>query len=101
MAAAKSFAVVTPFQFGWPTFDAVAILTMSLVMVVVMNPDLVRRRLRKQPQQPVHRCLVDRFRHAAAGGRELCAADAASLVAVITQRHPAGGARGGVAELVL
>ncbi|WP_317205537.1 nucleobase:cation symporter-2 family protein [Janthinobacterium sp.] len=36
VAAAKSFALVTPFQFGWPTFDPVAVLTMSLVMVVVM-----------------------------------------------------------------
>ena len=40
VAAAKAFAIVTPFQFGWPTFDAVAILTMSLVMVVVMIESL-------------------------------------------------------------
>jgi NCS2 family nucleobase:cation symporter-2 len=36
VAAAKMFAVVTPFQFGWPAFDLVAILTMTLVMLVVM-----------------------------------------------------------------
>jgi uracil-xanthine permease len=30
------FDVVTPFAFGLPTFDAVAILTMTLVMIVVM-----------------------------------------------------------------
>lgn len=30
------FDVVTPFAFGWPTFDAVMILTMVLVMIVVM-----------------------------------------------------------------
>lgn len=36
VATAKAFAVVTPFQFGMPTFDVVAILTMTLVMVVVM-----------------------------------------------------------------
>lgn len=28
--------LVRPFQFGWPTFDLLAILTMSLVLVVVM-----------------------------------------------------------------
>jgi uracil-xanthine permease len=36
VAAAESFALVTPFQFGMPTFDAVAILTMTMVMLVVM-----------------------------------------------------------------
>jgi NCS2 family nucleobase:cation symporter-2 len=36
VATAKAFALVTPFQFGMPTFDAVAILTMTLVMLVVM-----------------------------------------------------------------
>ncbi len=36
VGAAKAFAIVTPFQFGMPTFDAVAILTMTLVMLVVM-----------------------------------------------------------------
>lgn len=36
VAAAKMFAVVTPFQFGMPSFDVVAILTMTLVMIVVM-----------------------------------------------------------------
>ena len=36
VAQAKLFAFITPFQFGWPTFDAVAILTMTLVMIVVM-----------------------------------------------------------------
>ncbi len=36
VAQAKLFALVTPLQFGWPTFDAVAILTMTLVMIVVM-----------------------------------------------------------------
>jgi NCS2 family nucleobase:cation symporter-2 len=36
VAQAKLFAFVTPFQFDWPTFDAVAILTMTLVMIVVM-----------------------------------------------------------------
>ncbi|MGK5027235.1 nucleobase:cation symporter-2 family protein [Janthinobacterium sp. RB2R34] len=40
VAGAKAFAVVTPFQFGMPTFDAVAILTMSLVMIVVMIESL-------------------------------------------------------------
>ncbi len=30
------FDVVTPFAFGWPTFDVVMILTMTLVMIVVM-----------------------------------------------------------------
>jgi NCS2 family nucleobase:cation symporter-2 len=33
---AKWFDVVTPFAFGWPTFDIVMILTMTLVMIVVM-----------------------------------------------------------------
>ena len=36
VAQAKLFALVTPFQFGWPTFDAIAIVTMTLVMIVVM-----------------------------------------------------------------
>ena len=36
VASASWFAIVTPFQFGMPTFDPVLILTMSLVMVVVM-----------------------------------------------------------------
>jgi NCS2 family nucleobase:cation symporter-2 len=36
VAEAKTFALVTPFQFGMPTFDLVAILTMTLVMIVVM-----------------------------------------------------------------
>jgi NCS2 family nucleobase:cation symporter-2 len=36
VAAAKGFALVTPFQFGMPTFDIFAILTMTLVMLVVM-----------------------------------------------------------------
>ena len=36
VASAKLFAIVTPFQFGLPTFDAVAIATMTLVMLVVM-----------------------------------------------------------------
>jgi NCS2 family nucleobase:cation symporter-2 len=36
VGAAKAFAVVTPFQFGMPTFDLFAILTMTLVMLVVM-----------------------------------------------------------------
>lgn len=36
VASAKMFALVTPFQFGMPTFDAIAILTMVLVMIVVM-----------------------------------------------------------------
>jgi NCS2 family nucleobase:cation symporter-2 len=36
VGAAKAFAVVTPFQFGMPTFDVFAILTMTLVMLVVM-----------------------------------------------------------------
>ncbi|MBK4734901.1 purine permease [Noviherbaspirillum sp. DKR-6] len=36
VAAAKGFALVTPFQFGMPTFDVFAILTMTLVMLVVM-----------------------------------------------------------------
>src|SRR5450830_1717466 len=34
------FAIVTPFQFGMPTFDVVAIVTMSLVMIVVMIESL-------------------------------------------------------------
>jgi uric acid transporter len=33
---ANWFDVVTPFAFGMPTFDAVVILTMALVMIVVM-----------------------------------------------------------------
>lgn len=36
VAAAETFALVTPFQFGMPTFDIVAILTMTMVMLVVM-----------------------------------------------------------------
>ena len=36
VAGAKGFALVTPFQFGMPTFDIVAILTMTMVMLVVM-----------------------------------------------------------------
>ncbi len=36
----KWFAVVYPFQFGWPRFDFVACLTMCLVMVVVMIESL-------------------------------------------------------------
>jgi NCS2 family nucleobase:cation symporter-2 len=36
VAAADAFALVTPFHFGLPTFDAVAILTMTMVMLVVM-----------------------------------------------------------------
>lgn len=40
VAGAKSFAIVTPFQFGMPTFDVVAIVTMSLVMIVVMIESL-------------------------------------------------------------
>jgi NCS2 family nucleobase:cation symporter-2 len=36
VSTAKTFAIVTPFQFGMPTFDVVAILTMTLVMLVVM-----------------------------------------------------------------
>ena len=36
VGAAKAFALVTPFQFGMPTFDLVAILTMTMVMLVVM-----------------------------------------------------------------
>lgn len=36
VSEAKTFAIVTPFQFGMPTFDVVAILTMTLVMLVVM-----------------------------------------------------------------
>ncbi|WP_409030661.1 nucleobase:cation symporter-2 family protein [Janthinobacterium sp. CG_23.3] len=40
VAGAKTFAIVPPFQFGWPTFDLVAVLTMSLVMVVVMIESL-------------------------------------------------------------
>lgn len=40
VADAQMFAIVTPFQFGWPVFDSVAILTMSLVMVVVMIESL-------------------------------------------------------------
>jgi len=36
VATAHAFALVTPFQFGWPTFDPIAILTMVLVMLVVM-----------------------------------------------------------------
>jgi NCS2 family nucleobase:cation symporter-2 len=40
VASAKAFAIVTPFQFGMPTFDVVAIVTMSLVMIVVMIESL-------------------------------------------------------------
>ena len=36
VAKASWFDVVTPFAFGTPTFDAVMILTMTLVMIVVM-----------------------------------------------------------------
>ena len=36
VADASWFALVTPFRFGMPTFDAVMILTMCLVMIVVM-----------------------------------------------------------------
>ena len=36
VSAAGWFALVTPFRFGMPTFDAVMILTMCLVMIVVM-----------------------------------------------------------------
>jgi len=36
VAAAPSFGIVTPFQFGLPTFSAGPILTMCIVMVVVM-----------------------------------------------------------------
>ncbi|MDE3176423.1 MAG: purine permease, partial [Pseudomonadota bacterium] len=36
MASAPAFGVVTPFQFGLPTFSAGPILTMCVVMVVVM-----------------------------------------------------------------
>ncbi len=36
VAKAQWFDVVTPFAFGWPTFDPVLIGTMSLVMIVVM-----------------------------------------------------------------
>ncbi|MEQ1805285.1 MAG: nucleobase:cation symporter-2 family protein [Burkholderiaceae bacterium] len=36
VAKANWFDVVTPFAFGMPTFDAVMILTMTLVMIVVM-----------------------------------------------------------------
>ena len=36
VAQARLFALVTPFQFGMPKFDAVAIVTMTLVMIVVM-----------------------------------------------------------------
>jgi NCS2 family nucleobase:cation symporter-2 len=40
VAEAKLFGVVTPFQFGAPTFDFFAILTMTLVMIVVMIESL-------------------------------------------------------------
>ncbi|APA67992.1 nucleobase:cation symporter-2 family protein [Janthinobacterium sp. 1_2014MBL_MicDiv] len=40
VASAQLFAIVTPFQFGMPTFDLVAIVTMSLVMIVVMIESL-------------------------------------------------------------
>ncbi|MDN2671411.1 nucleobase:cation symporter-2 family protein [Janthinobacterium sp. SUN026] len=40
VAGAKAFAIVMPFQFGMPTFDVVAIVTMSLVMIVVMIESL-------------------------------------------------------------
>ncbi|MBP2297664.1 nucleobase:cation symporter-2 family protein [Azospirillum picis] len=36
LAEAPWLALVRPFQFGWPVFDPVAIVTMSLVMIVVM-----------------------------------------------------------------
>lgn len=36
VASAETFAFVTPFAFGMPTFDVVAIITMTLVMIVVM-----------------------------------------------------------------
>ena len=40
LASEKWFAVVYPFQFGMPTFDLVACLTMCMVMVVVMIESL-------------------------------------------------------------
>lgn len=40
LASEKWFAVVYPFQFGMPTFDFVACLTMCMVMVVVMIESL-------------------------------------------------------------
>jgi NCS2 family nucleobase:cation symporter-2 len=36
VARAPWFDVVTPFAFGWPTFDPLMMLTMTLVMIVVM-----------------------------------------------------------------
>jgi len=36
VARADWFGLVLPFQFGWPVFDFVAALTMSIVMIVVM-----------------------------------------------------------------
>jgi NCS2 family nucleobase:cation symporter-2 len=36
VAKAHWFDIVTPLAFGWPTFDPVMVLTMTLVMVVVM-----------------------------------------------------------------
>jgi NCS2 family nucleobase:cation symporter-2 len=40
VAEAKVFSVVLPFQFGAPTFDFFAIITMTLVMIVVMIESL-------------------------------------------------------------
>jgi NCS2 family nucleobase:cation symporter-2 len=40
VAEAKVFSLVTPLQFGLPTFDFFAILTMTLVMIVVMIESL-------------------------------------------------------------
>ena len=40
VAQAKWFSLVTPFQFGMPTFDLFAVLTMTLVMIVVMIESL-------------------------------------------------------------
>src|SRR5262249_958007 len=40
VGAAKLFSIVTPLQFGVPTFDFFAILTMTLVMIVVMIESL-------------------------------------------------------------
>ena len=40
VAQAQWFSLVTPFQFGMPTFDLFAVLTMTLVMIVVMIESL-------------------------------------------------------------
>jgi uric acid transporter len=40
VAQAKLFSLVTPFQFGAPTFDFFAVVTMTLVMIVVMIESL-------------------------------------------------------------